>query len=394
VPAARWIPVACLLVMGMEYANASIPYAPAPPRQTAAGGWLARTPEPGAVLYLPLDVDAGNTPYMIESLEHRRPIVNGYSGQRPGFFPALVDTMSSFPDAESLWTLHELDVRFVVSAAPLAIEGWPLVERARLRQAEPAGTRYIFEVRWTPEVEARLETVAAPPPPDPGPARFAPGEVARYDVRWLGAGSSVAAGQAAITVAAPPAMPGAAYRFIATAETAPWVSRFFEARDVFETIATPTLLPLVHARRLREGRRTLDRVARFDHARRTVAISTDDGSEPLELRIAPGARDALTAFYYARATALEPGRELRLPINEVGRGLTLALRAVGLEEIDYGGRRTSALRVEPAVIQRVARRQAATIVAWLSTDARRIPLLVDVSGAFGRVRAELRSYTR
>ena len=38
------------------------------------------------MLHLPLTIDIENTPFMVQSLEHGRPIVNGYSGQRPAFF--------------------------------------------------------------------------------------------------------------------------------------------------------------------------------------------------------------------------------------------------------------------------------------------------------------------
>ncbi len=390
-PHRHWLPVACAVAMAIEYANAPIPYAAAPPRRTPAGQWLARAPEPGAVLYLPLDLDAGNTPYMVQSLEHRRPIVNGYSGQRPGFFSSLVDALSPLPDAESLWTLHELEVRFLVSGAPLATATWPLVERARL--AAPDGTRaYIYELRWTPDLEARLEAAAAPPPPDPGPAPFRPGEVAEYDILWAAAAGAVPAGRAILSVGAAPEASNAAYRFMATGETAGWMARIFEARDRFETIADAKLLPLAHERHLREGRRRLDRTVRFDHVRRLVAISGQDGADAISLPMPAAARDALTAFYYARAIELAPGRERQLPINDVGRNLTLVLKPAAVESIEHDGVSTLALRVEPQIVQRIARRQSARILVWLSTDARRIPLVVEVEAGFGRVRAVLRRY--
>ena len=57
--------------------------------------------QPGreAVLYLPLAIDKENTVFMVRSLAHRRPIVNGYSGQRPAFFASIVD---AFADPSSI----------------------------------------------------------------------------------------------------------------------------------------------------------------------------------------------------------------------------------------------------------------------------------------------------
>ena len=59
--------------------------------------------------------DIENTPYMLEALGHRRPIVNGYSGQRPPFFGGAVAALSTFPSVEAFWMLHDLDVRFIVT---------------------------------------------------------------------------------------------------------------------------------------------------------------------------------------------------------------------------------------------------------------------------------------
>ena len=56
----------------------------------------------------------------------------------------------------------------------------------------------------------------------------------------------------------------------ANAVTAPWMSRFFEARDRFRTSTTAGLIPLVHRRYLREGRRVTDRVYAYDHDGRHV----------------------------------------------------------------------------------------------------------------------------
>ena len=46
-----------------------------------------------------------------------------------------------------------------------------------------------------------------------------------YALSWEGAGTDVAAGEVTIAVEPP------AYRFVVTAATAPWIKRFFEARD-------------------------------------------------------------------------------------------------------------------------------------------------------------------
>ena len=123
-------PIVILALLAVEYANRPFAYTDTPAMSTMTGRWLKQAPQPGAVVYLPLTIDNANTPFMVESLEHRRPIVNGYSGQRPAFYSALVDTLSDFPSADALWSLHDLDVRFIVTSEPIAAAE-PGARRAR-----------------------------------------------------------------------------------------------------------------------------------------------------------------------------------------------------------------------------------------------------------------------
>src|SRR5690606_20854587 len=150
-----------------------LPLVERPPLTTPTGQWLASVPGPGAVVYLPLTNDRRNTVGMVESLQHRRPLLNGYSGLRPAFYPAVVDALSEFPSSTGLWTLKDLGVRFVVSpqrlsadpapaaraAGRLPLGETPLVERAAL----PEGV--IYELVWSDDAEAALAPPAPPVPP-------------------------------------------------------------------------------------------------------------------------------------------------------------------------------------------------------------------------------------
>jgi Protein of unknown function (DUF3108) len=372
-----------ITALGLEYLNTPLPLAAAPPQHTEIGQWLAREPGEGAVLYLPLTLDVENTPFMVQSLEHGRPIVNGYSGQRPAFFSSLVDALADLPSLTAFAALREFDIRFVVSPHPLPGAGnerSPLVERTRL-----AGST-VYEVRWTPIAIAALDESSVPPPPMPGPAPFAAGETATYDVYWDSGPMNVAAGTATLLIVEGHA--GAdRWRFETRAETADWVSRFFEARDRLVTTADRDLLPLEHLREIREGRRRVDRRYLYDRATRTV--QTAEMTLPLGDE---AARDALTALYYVRTLPLEPNSILSVPMNEVGAALTLTLSIGETEEIEHNGRRVRALRLEPRVMRRLERRRAVAITLWLTADDRRVPLRALVDAGFGRIRLELTDY--
>jgi len=402
----RLMPIVIVGLLAAEYANHPLAWVDAPPRSTPAGRWLSQAPQPGAVLYLPLTIDIENTPFMVESLEHGRPIVNGYSGLRPPFYAALVDAMQGFPSADALWTLKDLDVRYVVSPQPIAgADGkWPLVERARFDAIDGMPRRLIYEVVWTPDAETRLGEPPVPAPPPPGAIPFVPGEAMAYRVEWAGPAGTVTAGQINLTVEAlgdalvkdgpaydASAHSAPAYRFTIAARTAPWIARFYDADDRFITDATADLMPVRHGRQLREGRRSIDEAVRFDRDRRIVVSEGAGGRPPL--RLWPGARDPIAAFFYLRTLPLAPGTRVQLPVNDNGRNLILDVQVAGVERIRAEGREQEALRVTPVLRQRIERRQPLDITVWLSHDARRIPLIADVRAGFGTLHLELERYS-
>jgi hypothetical protein len=383
---ARPVAAAVLLTLaGLEYFTAPLPTVPAPARETAVARWLRQSPAPGAVVYLPLEADIGNTRAMVDSLAHGRRIVNGYSGQRPAFFMGLVDALSRFPSAEALWTLRDIGVRYVVSAAPVETSApTPLVERARF------GDTSVYELEWSEEIEAAVPRPEPPPPPDAGPVPFAAEERGVYRVIWLTAGAmAVPAGHAVITGRrVPPGEPGEpAFHVGLELTSADWVRRFFEAEDRFETWADAALLPERQEQRIREGRRRLDRVTRFDDFNRVVTVG--DGP-PLPMPTA--ARDGLAGFLYARTLPLAPGYEVRFPIVEGGRQLTAAMRVVGTAETSVNGRPAAAWRLEARFESRSERRPI-TATLLVTSDQRRIPVEITVDAGFGSFRVELVEYS-
>ncbi len=379
--------IVIVLLVALEYLNVPIPYVQAPPEHTPVGTWLRDAPGPGAVAYLPIGLDVESTPVMLQTLEHGRPIVNGYSGQRPSFYAPVVDALSAFPGPEALATLKDLGVRFVVSARAVALPPvTPLVERARF------GDTVIYELGWTPETERALAALEVALPPPPGPAPFAAGERAVYEVSWIGGPLDLAAGTIVLEASGPP------HRFSATAETAPWVSRFFEAKDTYDTTADAALMPLVHERHARQGRRAVDRAFVYDPGAHRVRVgaTADEARQPgaMALPLPAGSRDALTTFYYARTLPLAAGYTLALPVNDAGRNLVVELTVPGEDLIIVDGRAVRCWRLVPRIVERVARRAPLDIVLWVSQDERRFPVAFEVSGGFGKVRAEMVEYGR
>ena len=374
-----------LTAAAIEWLHVPTALVAAPSLRSDVGQWLAQEPGPGAVAILPLGLDIDATPAMVQSLEHRRPIVNGYSGQRPSFYGPLADAVNTFPSPEALLALHDARVRFVVTPRPLERAEPPVTERARLTDAT------VYELVWTADLETRLAATAVIEPPSPGNVPFRVGEVARYTVGWGGAAMNLSAGEISIGVEPPE------YRFVVRAATAPWVARFFEAQDVFVTHADADLLPQVHERDQNEGSRHVTRAFVFDHRAhvvrtgRTVADAHADGA--VTLPMPPHARDAIAALFYVRTLPLRTGEHIRFPVNEAGRNLVVELVVDGVEPVTVQGKTVEAIRLTPDVKRRVEDRQPLASTIWLSNDERRVPLVLDLDAGFGHVRVELVSYS-
>jgi hypothetical protein len=372
----------------LEWLHIPISLTAAPPLRTDVGQWLAGAPEPGAVAILPLDADIASTPAMVQSLEYRRPIVNGYSGQRPSFYRPLIDALNTFPSGDALLALRDSGVRFVVTPAPIAPSPGdgpsPAVERARFND----GT--IYELRWTPDIDARLAATSTIDPTPAGSIPFHVGEIARYRVVWGSAGLNLSAGDIVISVEPP------AYRLVVTAATAPWVAKFFEARDVFATQASADLLPEVHERDQQEGSRHVTRAFLYDHATGVVrtgrSVADARAESAVVLPMFPHARDAIAALFYARTLPLREGEHYRFPVNEAGRNLVVELSVDGRDNVRVQGQDVEALRITPRLQRRVEEREQLKAILWLSNEPRRIPLALDLDAGFGHVRVELESY--
>jgi hypothetical protein len=379
------IVLASCALIAIEYSNGLIAY-PAPPALTSnAGRWLKEHPGPAPVLCVPMGPFATNTPCMLQELEHGRPIVNGYSGLRPPFFEALVDEVNHLPAEDSLLALHDLGVEYVVSDRPLPLNddnGRALVERAAFNDQR------VYQMTWSPELESRLAAIADISPPEPGPPPFEVGESATYHVRWTSGPMNISAGDATITIA-PPEGP-ARYRFVVSAKTAPWMTRFYEADVRLETTASERFLPLTYHETVSDGKRTTERQLTFDGPRREMKIVS--GGTSITMPLGREARDPLSALFYARTLPMASGAHAAIPLNDAGRRMKLDLAVDRQETITIGDRPWPAWRTEPKLSERIDRQGALQIVAWLSADARRIPLVVEVSASFGTARLELASY--
>ena len=104
-------------------------------KHPAADRWLDGQPKPFSVAEVPVVLNERyQTAYMLHSTAHWQRTVHGYSGMRPPLHEQLYRELTRFPDEDSLESLAELHVTYVVvHIGEYAPGEWPAVEE-RLRQ--------------------------------------------------------------------------------------------------------------------------------------------------------------------------------------------------------------------------------------------------------------------
>jgi hypothetical protein len=274
------------------------------------------------------------------------------------------------------WTVRWRALALALTLAVLVAAMVALVARYRGRAQAPSGSARAPEHAGPP--------VAAPAGSDPMP--FGRDETAAYRVTWrIGEGGGIAAGRATFGASTR----SASRHFVLDVETAAWVASLFEARDRIETWTGVDLLPSRQEQHLREGRRVVDRATRFDRFRQTFSV--DEGPPRALPR---GARDGLSALFYGRTLPLAVAYATRFPVVEGGRIYEVDLRVDRVERIASGGHEVEAFKVTTRLVSLPDRRQAGLAMVWISTDRRRVPVVLDIETAFGSFRAELAGYER
>lgn len=110
------------------------PYSATPP---AIDYWLASQPGRFGVVEVPvpdsnsvITQERRNTLYMMHSLAHYKPIVEGFSGIQPPGYETMHDQLMQFPDEQSLRTMLRLGVTYAIEHVDLI----PPVERATVAE--------------------------------------------------------------------------------------------------------------------------------------------------------------------------------------------------------------------------------------------------------------------
>ncbi len=171
--------------------------------------------------------------------------------------------------------------------------------------------------------------------------------------------------------------------FNLTAQTTNALQHLFFASDTISSYADPkTLLPFQTEYDLSEGRRRL--VSKLTINQNYGTATTEKG---VRIEIPVGTHDYLSFFYTLRTFNLNPPRRNAVSILVDNKPKTLFISALKREPIQLGSQTIPAIQISLTTDD--AQSDKFQLRAWISDDARRLPLRLTAVTELGPVRADL-----
>jgi uncharacterized protein DUF3108 len=211
------------------------------------------------------------------------------------------------------------------------------------------------------------------------------GERLQYRVSWA---NFVAAGELTLDCQEV-SEPGKAglYRFGVRARSVDWVrTLFLNVNDSYEaSVDAETLLPIQAEARLEHGNKLEQTSIRFDHQNRVARLSNGH-TQPL----APNTYDAATFMFILRTFELGSGKTQVVRLLDQQAVHTLRVETERIESVRVGQKDYQVTRVAIKQVENGIAQDTLKIRLYLTSDSRRLPVLMTAEPAWGTIKVELR----
>jgi hypothetical protein len=182
----------------------------------------------------------------------------------------------------------------------------------------------------------------------------------------------------------------------ATADTVGATTMLFPVADRFEAgFDTKTGCSTGFSKRLLEGRRKIASELTFDYAHgkqnlneRNVVKGT---AKQQQASIPACVTDSLSAIFYAASQPMEVGKEIRFPLADSMRTVTVVMKVEAKEEIKTPAGVFQTIRVQPTAEEGVVRNRG-NIWIWYSDNPRHMPVQIRARLFWGTITFHLLSY--
>ena len=221
---------------------------------------------------------------------------------------------------------------------------------------------------------------------------FGPGEQASYRVHYLG----MTAGSAQVTVGAPMRQWGKDVWPIVSLAKSDAVAGVWPVKDKYVTYwdfnSQRVLGSDMHEDQNHKRRRV--RVKLNDDGRSAQVVRQKEGEPASENNheVLEGALDVAGATFALRNRPLEVGHEYAYPVFTGSKNFTMKARVEGKEMLStsQGRQEVYRLRVYTEFSGSLASKR--DMVAWLTSDARHLPVRIEAELSLGSIVAELQDY--
>jgi len=279
--------------------------------------------------------------------------------------------------------------------------GWPIGQAPRVDlRLRPAATRVLIVIaalaalvplaaqRATPR---RRASSARAPVAQAGTERRVPfrvGEQLSYDITWSSFITATAA-TATVSVREKRAAYGSlAYYLVAEGRPTPLVAMLYSVYYKADSwLDVHTLLPLRASVFSQEAGRRENKVTLFERVRGIARYEEQEGTrtDSSSLKVPADTYDPLSAIFVLRTVPLAAGMRLSMPMVLDGELYQVQLTVERREPLRTTHGTRTAWRIKPVVLDRG--KPAASprgMLLWLSDDARRLPLKMQVEIPVGR----------
>jgi hypothetical protein len=203
---------------------------------------------------------------------------------------------------------------------------------------------------------------------------FKVGETLTYDVSWS---SFLVAGTAVAMVKEKTAPKNApSYFVVAEGRPLPLVAKIYALYYRIDTLVDCfTLLSRESTVYSEEGGRRRTATTTFDRKTRKALYEVQgDAASKTERTVPSQTQDGLAALYALRAIGLRPGATLELPISNDGELFTVGITVGAVEHVRVPLGQIDAWGLRLTVLDANRQPVGSNIAAWISTDARRLPV--------------------
>jgi hypothetical protein len=191
---------------------------------------------------------------------------------------------------------------------------------------------------------------------------------------------------------------GTTQKVTASADTVGTVTMLFPVVDRFQSSFDTTMgCSMEFSKQLQEGRRKVSSDLTLDGKNGKQTLLEKNlvkGTQKTQVASIPACvTDSLSAIFYAASQPMVLGQEIRFPLADSMRTVTVAMKVEAKEEIKTPAGTFQTIRVQPTADEGIVKNRG-KIWIWYTDDARHMPVQIRATlyQVFGTITFHLQSY--